>query len=137
MAITTPFSVELTKNEDAISIVEGAVVDSVAEKLKVFLGVNVNPGSPQVYIGTLKACFRHAMNERFKNTASAGAAYIHGDWQNASAGNIQISTLAVTVGDDDVAISVAGNFETQAATHFYTETFDQLIDGLLERTKDN
>lgn len=135
--ITVPFSLELARDEDAISIVEGTLPDPVALKMKIFLGANVNPGLPQTYIGSLKAVYRHMMNERFKSTASALPGVGFGDWQSAGAANIEIDAGVGSVTADDVGISVAGNFETEAATHFYTETFNQLINGLLERVSDN
>ena len=133
--ITTPFSLELARDEDAISIVEDVDPAVVPTKLKIFLGANVNPGSPQVYVGTLRACFRHWMNERGKKEAES--AVVRGDWQNASAGNIVIATGVGGLTDDDVAISISAAFSTDGATHFYTETFNQLMNGLLERVSDN
>lgn len=134
MSITVPFSVELGRDEDAIAIVEDTVPASVPGKMKLFLGANVNPGLQQSYIGSLKACFRHLMNESARQgTVAVTVAW--GDWQNASAGNIQIAGDAAGVTDDDVAIIVAGLF--QGNTHFHDETFKQLINGLLERVKDN
>jgi hypothetical protein len=136
MSITTPFSLELTRDEDAISIVEDVTTLSVPLKMKIFLGADVNPGQAQVYVGTLKSCFRHLMNESAKKgTIAVVTAY--GDWQNASAGNITLANDGSGVLDTDVLISVAGGFAPDGKTHFYTETFDQLIEGLLERVKDN
>ena len=134
--ITTPFSLALARDEDAISIVEGLIPDAVSGKMLIFLGANVNPGLPQTYIGTLKACFRHLMNESAKKDSAVNAV-VSGDWRNASAGNIVLAGGAGGVGDNDVSISVAGSFSTDGATHFYTETFNQLINGLLERVSDN
>jgi len=135
--ITVPFSLELTADEDAISIVEDITTLSVPGKMKIFLGASVNPGLQQNYIGSLKACYRHLMNESAKKgTISVVAVY--GDWQNASAGNISLENDASGVLDTDVLISVAGGFDNGVGkTHMYAETFDQLIDGLLERVKDN
>ena len=134
--ITTPFSLELARDEDAISIVEGIVATVVAGKIKIFLGANVVAGSPQVYVGTLRACYRHLMNESAKKASSADVV-ASGDWQNASAGNIVLAADAAGLTADDVAISVAADFSTDGATHFYTETFNQLMNGLSERVSDN
>ena len=137
MAITTPYSLQLARNEDAISIVAGTVPDVVSGRFKIFLGANVNAGSPQVYVGTLKACFRHLSNEQLKKGTS-GDKIAAGDWRNASAGNILLPSDIVGLTGNDVAIVVAANFSlSSGSTHFYTETFDQLIEGLLERTKTN
>jgi hypothetical protein len=136
MSITTPFSLELGRDEDAISIVEGITSDAVPGKMKIWLGNNVNPGQAQVYVGTLKSCFRHLMNESAKKGAT-GVTVAYGNWISASAGNITIDSNASGAGFNTVVISVSAGFGSGGATHFYTETFDQLIEGLLERVKDN
>ena len=136
MAIEVPYSLELAAHEDAIEAVEGSTPDTTTAKMKIFLGNGVNPMRPQVFVGTLKSVYRHMMNENFKHVASNGAQVGHGHWQNASAGNIAIDSGVANIEDDEVAISIAGNFETTARTHLYTETFNQLINVLLERTAD-
>lgn len=136
MAITTPFSLSLGRDEDAIAAVEGSGTDSVPDKMKIFLGENVLASRPQVYVGSLKAVFRHMMNESWKRTANDSSQTGHGHWQAAGAANISIG-VSGDVGPDDVAIIVSGTFEVEAATHFYDETFHQLLDGLLERANQN
>ena len=134
--ITTPFSLELTRDQDAISIVEGVLPAVVVGKMKIFLGANVNPGRPQNYVGSLRACYRHLMNESAKKGVATDEV-VSGDWKNASAGNILLAVNGAGITDDDVAIVVSATFVTNGATHFYTETFNQLINGLLERVSDN
>jgi hypothetical protein len=134
--ITTPFSLELGRDDDAIAAVEGVVNDIVPGKMKLFLGDNVNPGQAQVYVGTLKSCFRHLMNESAKKGTTA-VTVVYGNWINASAGNITLTDTEASVGVNTVAIIVAAGFAPDGKTHAYTETFEQLIDGLLERVKDN
>ena len=135
--ITTPFSLELTKDEDAKDAEAGAVATVVAGKVKIFLGANVLANRPQVYVGTLRACYRHLMNERAKRGV-AGDLVSFGDWQNASAGNITIASDIAGLDDDDVAIVLSDTFNANTVmTHFVTETFNQLMNVLLERTKDN
>jgi hypothetical protein len=55
--------------------------------------------------------------------------------------DVTIEKTGITgITDDDVAIVVSGNFLDAAhkgATHFYEETFEQLLEVLLENTKDN
>ena len=135
--ITTPFSLELTRGQDAIDIVEDTVPDTVSASMKIFLGANVNPGKVQSYVGSLRACFRHLMNEQVKRDTEGVSLVVRGDWLSASAGNITFVGGTGQIGADDVAIVVAGTFADEGATHFYDETFKQLINGLLERTKAN
>ena len=136
MAITTPFGLELARDEDAKDAVEGDTNVLVALKIKIFLGANVNPALIQTYVGSLRACYRHLMNEALKKGISS-ATVGRGDWRAASAGNISIDSGTAFITDDDVAVIVSGTLTPVGGTHFQTETFNQLINGLLERTKDN
>ena len=137
MAISVPFSLQMTRDEDAISIIEGAVPDVVSGRFKIFLGANVIAGRPQVYVGSLRACYRHLMNEVVRQ-GTPGDKIAVGDWQTAGAANILLPADTIGITDDDVAIVVAANFNlASGATHFYTETFNQLMNGLLERASDN
>lgn len=134
--ITVPYSLELARDEDSISIVAGTTSAIVAGKMKIFLGSNVTPGLQQNYIGSLKACYRHLMNESAKKDSAADVV-ASGDWRNASAGNIVLAATPVIAIAGNVAIIVSSSFSTDGATHFYTEAFDQLINGLLERVSSN
>jgi hypothetical protein len=134
--ITTPFSVALGRDEDAIDIVEGTSTDPIPGKIRVWLGADVNPGNVQVYIGSLRACFRHLMNESARHGV-VGNEVAFGDWQNASAGNILIEGDSTSLTVNHVAIIVSSSFAVAGATQFYTETFNQLMNGLLERVSAN
>ena len=134
--ITTPYSLELTKNQDAKDAIAGTSTAVVPLKMKIYLGGNVIPGKIQTYIGTLQAVAR-AMSGKVLQSAGTGAVVGYGDWRNAVAGNIVLAADVTGVTADHVAIIVSGTFDTQAATHFYDETFKQLLNVLLEKTSTN
>ena len=135
MAISTPHSLELQLDEDAKDAVAGTTTEIVTNKIKVFLGANVPAHRRQAYIGTLKAAFAHLLTEKGSNT-SAGAKVIIGRWDSGTSGNFEIALGVGTITDDDVAIIVSGNVPFHRSG-LSDETFKQLINVLLEKTKGN
>lgn len=135
MAITTPYSLELRLDEDAKDAVAGTVVDTALGKIKIFLGANILPQNRQTYIGTLKAAFATLLTERGSST-SAGTKVIFGNWQAGSSGNFTVASGTSSVTVDDVAIVVSGTVPFHR-TGLSDETFKQLINVLLEKTKGN
>ena len=142
MAITTPYSLELRADQDAKDTVAGTVSDTVAQKMKVYLGGttpiplgNVPAHKRQAYIGTLKAAFAFLKTKVGSNT-TAGTKVVYGNWDAGSSGNFTLAagTSGITAGD--VAIIVAGNFPFHRSG-LSDETFKQLINVLLEKTKGN
>lgn len=137
-AITTPYSLELTADEDAREAVVGAVVTVVAGKLKIFLGAAVTPEKMQSIVGSLKACYRVAMNRVLKRGVAADVVAF-GNFLSATAGSITLAADTVGVGTTDVAVVISQTFGSSggfAQTHMDTETFDQLINVLLENSSD-
>ena len=137
MSITTPYSLELARDEDAISAVEGNTPDVVAGKMKIFLGANVLPSRPQTYQGSLERCFRELLFALRPDRTGVADVSASGHWQAASAGNITVAPGILAIGDDDVAVVLAANFAEPGATHFAEETFKQLTEVLRENTADN
>lgn len=135
--ITTPYSLELTRDEDAKSATAGTVSDIVAGKLKIFIGANADPAKRQQYRGTLTNCFRNLMNERAKREITTNLV-ASGNWLNAKDGNITLATTTGGITANDVAVVASSSFDSApGATHFYDETFNQLLEVLLENTKAN
>lgn len=136
MAITTPYSLELTANENTKDAVAGAVVTVVAGHLKIFLGSAVDPGKRQQYVGSLRACYRKLITDDEKE-GTTGDLVAYGDALSARDGNITIAADTLGVGAGDVAIVKSSSFAASGRTHKMTETFNQLINALLENSKDN
>ena len=139
MAITTPYSLELTKNNDARDAVAGNTPDSVGGKMKIFLGANVDPGKGQSIQGTLRNCLRYILNERGRFYTGSGTYSVYGP-VGAVYNELTLNPSGTLgIGDDDVAVVVSGSFVSLAhgATHFIDETARQLMRVLLEKTKDN
>lgn len=134
MAITAPYSLELTQDESAKNAVAGTLVTAIVGKMKIFLGANVKVGHRQAYIGTLKAAF--ATLKSAKGSSVSTVRVISGKWDAGSSGNFLIDTVTTGVTVDDVAIVVASDFGFDK-THMSDETFKQLINVLLEKTKSN
>jgi len=135
MAITTPYSLELSQDQDAKDAIASTTASVVAQKMKIFIGANVLPHRRQAYIGTLKAAFAKLLTEQGGNT-NASAKVIYGDWQAGSNGNFLIEADIGSVTADDVAIIVSGSFQFHRSG-LSDETFKQLINVLLEKTKGN
>lgn len=135
MSITVPYSIELGMNEDAKNAVEGTLPVNVPGKMKLYLGPNVDPHKMQQVVGALKNCYRIFKTVHGSNT-NPGTKMAHGHWQTASSGNINISATAPAPTADSVLIVTGNNFFT-GRSHMMEETFKQLINVLLEKTKDN
>lgn len=135
MAITTPYSLELQLDQDAKDVVAGTTTDIVTQKMKVFLGANVPPQRRQAYIGTLKAAFAHLLTEAGSSTSS-GAKVVFGRWDSGSSGNFTVALGVTGITADDIAIIVSGNV-TFHRSGLSDETFKQLTNVLLEKTKGN
>ena len=136
MAITTPYSVELERNQQSIDVVEAAAATVVANKMKLFVGGNIEVWQRQAYVGSLKNCFNVLMNEVVRLPLAAPAnRVVYGPGLSAKEINITIDTDPTSVGADDVAISVSSTFTDKPGdSQFYQETFDQLIEALLENS---
>lgn len=139
MAITTPYSLQLTKNEDARDAVAGNTPDGVGGTIKIFLGANVDPSKGQSIQGTLRNCLRYILNERGRFYTGAGTYSVFGPVGSTYNDLTLNPTGTLGIGDDDVAIVITGSFVSLAkgATHFIDETARQLMRVLLERTKGN
>ena len=108
MAITTPYSVELERNQQSIDVVEAAAATVVANKMKLFVGGNIEVWQRQAYVGSLKNCFNVLMNEVVRLPLAAPAnRVVYGPGLSAKEINITIDTDPTSVGADDVAISVS------------------------------
>ena len=135
MAIETPYSLELGYNEDARDAIEfngDADGDHVSGKIKMFLDVGVPTNKIQSVVGSARACFRHYMNEQGK-TGNTTLNVLYGNWESASAGNIHLDFTAAELQPDDIFFTLANPL----SSHKLDETFKQLINVFLERTKDN
>ena len=133
--ITAPYSLQLRAYDDSKDAVAGTVVTVVSNHMKIFLGSAVDPGKRQQYVGSLKACYRTLMAELGKRqNATDQVAY--GPAYGASDGNIIVTTDTLSVGATDVALVVSSSF-TSDRSHELTETFNQLINALLQNTAAN
>ena len=137
MAITVPYSLDLGPHEDAKDATPGTTVTPVAGNLKVFIGSGANPKRTQAIVGSLKTIFRTMLNEELR--ARGGTADFVGfdHWAGASSGGTTINADGTGIAAADVAVSISSTFDTGGSTHLYKETFDQLINVLLEKMKDN
>jgi hypothetical protein len=140
--ITVPYSLELSAHQDAKAAVAGTTVDTVSGKMKIFLGADVIPSRRQSIVGSLRACFNRVLNDEARGNPGASTICAFGPWASATSGNVQIEQGTTNVAAGDVAIVCSGTFPSgfaanKGATHFYQETFDQLIEVFLENTKDN
>jgi len=140
MAITTPYGLELARNDDARDVVADALPAPSAGKLKIYLGANIDPAKRQSIHGTLTLMFNALMAEHLRSYSGSGTCSVYAP-VGATVMDVTIEKTGIMgITDDDVAIVVAGNFldaAHKAATHFYEETFEQLLEVLLENTKDN
>ena len=142
MAITAPYSLELAKNDDAIKAVADDTVTTVAGKMKIYLGDNVVPGKRTSYMASLKNCFNRLMNDIARGNTGSGVIAVFGPWDNATSGNITRESGTGNVTADDVAIVCSGTFpdgqaRNKGGSHWYQETFEQLLEVLAENTKSN
>jgi len=137
MAITVPYSLDLGPHDDAKDAAEGSVPDTVPQHMKIYLGANVDPTRMQSVVGSLQAVYRYMMSEDFKSNIGAATRAGYAPWESASAMDVTMESGVTGITDDHVAIIVSGNFDQGGRTHFYTETFNQLVNVLLEKTKDN
>lgn len=129
-ALTSPYTLELTKDEDAKDATPGVTPSIVSTKMQIGLGTNADPAKLQACIGSLQSCYRRLMTAAKANQNGA-ALCAYGPWDEAVSGNITVaSTLGTTT--DAVTITVAGDFAGEGATHFIDETFHQLINKLRE-----
>ena len=138
--ISTPYGVELKRDEDAKHATEDAIPNPTAGHLKLFLGTDVDPSKGQSIQGTLRSCFNTLMAEHYRGYGGAATCAAYAPL-GGTAMDVTINTTGITgIGDGDVAITVAGDFlaqKRQGGTHFLQETFEQLLEILLENTKDN
>ena len=138
--ISTPYGVELKRNEDAKHATEDAIPNPTAGHLKLFLGADVDPSKGQSIQGTLRSCFNTLMAEHYRGYGGAATCAAYAPL-GGTAMDVTINTTGITgIGDGDVAITVAGDFLAQGkqgSTGFLDETFEQLLEVLLENTKDN
>jgi len=134
-AITTPYSLEMTADEDARDIVAGTVVTLVNDHLKIFLGATVPPGKQQTIVGTLERCFRLLMNTNTRVATNADLV-AYGDYASGIEQEITIEGITGNVGDDDVAVVMSDTFTASANTHMLEESFRQLVNKFLENAKD-
>jgi len=141
MAITTPYGLELARNDDSRDAVADAIPNPTNGKMKIYLGGNIDPGKRQSIHGTLTLMFNALLEEHLRHYGGAATCAIYGPLGATAMKDIAINKTGVTgIDDDDVAITVSGNFLTlgrQGGTHFLQETFGQLLEVLLENTKDN
>ena len=135
MAITTPYSLELTADEGAKNAVAGAVATAVAGKMKIYLGTNVSPGRRQQYVGVLKAAYVFFKNQKGSKEDTSVKAII-GDWQTGSSGSFSFEAGITGITVESVALVIDGAFPSNRS-HLADETFKQLINVLLEKTKNN
>jgi hypothetical protein len=141
--ITVPYSLELSAHQDAKAAVAGTTVDTVSGKMKIFLGADVQPDKRQSIVGSFHALYRRLMNHVASGGATGnGTICVFGPWDSATSGNVQIEQGTTNVATGDVAVVCSGTFPSgfaanKGATHFYQETFDQLVEVFLENTKDN
>ena len=140
MAITAPYSLELRRNDDAGDAVAGIIANPSAGYLKIFLGDDVDPGKVQSIVGTLTCCFNVLLEEHYRKFFGAATCAAYAPL-GGTAMDVTVNKSGITgIGDGDVAITVSGNFlaqKHQGGTHFLEETFEQLLEVLLENTKDN
>ena len=67
MAITTPYGLELARDEDSRDAVADAIPNPTNGKLKIFLGDDVDPGKVQSIVGTLTCCFNVLLEEHLRH----------------------------------------------------------------------
>ena len=137
MAITAPYSLDLGPHEDAKHATPGTTVTVVAGNMKIFISSAVNEKRTQAIVGSLKSIFRHMMNEDLRKAGGTADFIGFGNWASASSGNITVNTDGTGITTSDVAISLSSTFDNGGSTHLYKETFDQLINVLLEKMKGN
>jgi len=136
MAITTPYGLELGRDDDAKDATADAIPNPTAGKMKIYLGANINPGKHQSIQGTLVQALNKLMADHLRNDAGSATCAAFGPL-GATASNITINKGGITgIGDNDVAITVASDFLAQGGTNFYAETFRQLLNVLRENTRD-
>ena len=138
--ITVPYSLELESDEDARQAVAGAVVTVVVGHMKIFLGASTDPAKQLSIVGSLRSIYRLMMNELLKQDATATDQVGSGNYLTATSGNITLAIVTAGVGVEDVALVISNTFGadgTQGVTHMYNETFDQLINVLLENLSQN
>lgn len=139
-AITAPFSLELTADEDAREATAGTVSTVVLAKMKIFLEDTVGLTKHQSINGSLRNCFRLLMAEVSRRDVSSDDQVASGNYLTASAGNITLDTDLLSIAVGDVVLIVSGTFGSSAGkaqTHMFTETFNQLMDVLSERLAQN
>ena len=129
--ISTPFSLTLGKDEPAAAAVPGTTVTVEPGRMKLFLGAGADPAKMVSCTSSLRNCFNLMKNSY---TFDGSDAVASGRWDNAVSGNITIASDTAAVGDDDVAVVIAGDF---SGSHFRRATFGQLINALIEQTQGN
>jgi len=135
MSITVPYSLELTQDEGAKDAVADTAATAVAGKMKIFIGSNVTPAHRQAYVGTLKAAFAKLKSDKGSDQ-SATTKVIYGSWNAGSSGAFTVADTTAGITATDVAIVVSDTFNIHRS-HMADETFKQLINVLLEKTKGN
>lgn len=139
-AITAPYSLELASDEPSKDIVVGVVATVVATKMKIFLGANVVLTRQQTINGTLRCIYRHMMNELLKKSVANQDNIGFTDFETGTTANVVLDTDILALTDRDVAIIIGADFtpgSQSAATHMYTETFNELMNVLLENLSQN
>ena len=138
--ITTPYSLVLGRDDDARDVVAGTTANTVAGKMKLFLGASVDPTKRQSIMGAVEILLKEGMRTDWRgDTSSGGTVTIYGPYDQLNYSNVVRSAAApeTVVGDNDVSLSVPNTFMAGNQTHFITETAHQLANVLLERSKDN
>jgi len=139
MAITTPYSLELTADQSMHEAVADIDSDVTANKMKIFLGSAVTAANRVSILGTLQSCFNELMVQAGRgadtstNTKTARANFIGG-----TSGTVTVEAVTSNITTSDVAIVVSGTFGSERnQTLAYREAFRKLTDRLQEVSNSN
>ena len=147
MAITTPWSAEITRHQDKRDITvsgDGAPTPDGGH-VRLHLGANVDPAKRQFIQGSIERLLRWTLNHLYQFTVAGSTQYVSAPWDNVTDGTIERDGTAPTT-DDVIALGISGSFWTanpiggntaRQGSHILEESVKQLAAYLLEISKDN
>jgi len=132
-AITTPFGIGLGSQLPRKDIFQEDTVAESAGRMKIFLSSAVPPNRIQSIVGALQIAFNQAVQSARQGVSTDIFALV--DWTEGSPSNVRVQTTSAGITTTDCAIVISNTFSPNGQTQFWSETFDELISGLIERAK--
>ena len=140
MAITVPWSAELTRLEDLRDVTLGSAGAAVANKMLLFLASGVDPGKRQQIVGQLEM-LRSAYHDK-QGFKQSGDHAVRIGYPGGDKGSVVID--AGPIGSGQIGLMISSTFYTAGtptgtaeASQWFDETLTQLIQAYLQESVDN